>query len=374
MKSALSHSLKRIISPLAVMAAVATPIAGIAQEELKFFNWSDYIGENTIENFEKQTGIKVVADVFDSNEVLEAKLLAGSSGYDVAVPTASFMGRQIQAGAFQKLDKSKLPNLKNIDPELLSYLQNADPGNQYGVPYLWGTTGIGYNKKKVEEVLGKDAPVDSWDLVFKPENMKKLQQCGVMFLDSPDELYPLALNYLGMDPNTRNPKDYALDSPAVKLLDSVRPYVSQFHSSAYISALANGDICVAIGWSGDVIQAQDRAAEADNGVEVEYSIPKEGTQIWFDMLGIPRGAKNIDAALSFINYLMEPEVIADVTNYVAYANPNMKATALQDQEISNNPAIYPSAEVKKRLFTQKLRGPKIDRLMTRLWMQVKTGQ
>ncbi|REG86697.1 extracellular solute-binding protein [Marinomonas pollencensis] len=374
MKSALSHSFKRIISPLAMMAAVATPITGLAQEELKFFNWSDYIGEHTIENFEKQTGIKVVADVFDSNEVLEAKLLAGSSGYDLVVPTASFMGRQIQAGAFQKLDKSKLPNLKNIDPELLSYLQNADPGNQYGVPYLWGTTGIGYNKKKVEEVLGKDAPVDSWDLVFKPENMKKLQQCGVMFLDSPDELYPLALNYLGMDPNTRNPKDYALDSPAVKLLDSVRPYVSQFHSSAYISALANGDICVAIGWSGDVIQAQDRAAEADNGVEVEYSIPKEGTQIWFDMLGIPKGAKNTDAALAFINYLMEPEVIAEVTNYVAYANPNLKATELQDQEISNNPSIYPSAEVKKRLFTQKLRGPKIDRLMTRLWMQVKTGQ
>ncbi|MEL0611583.1 extracellular solute-binding protein [Marinomonas arenicola] len=374
MKSALSHSFKRMISPLAVMAAVATPITGLAEEELKFFNWSDYIGEHTIENFEKQTGINVVADVFDSNEVLEAKLLAGSSGYDVVVPTASFMGRQIQAGAFQKLDKSKLPNLKNIDPELLSYLQNADPGNQYGVPYLWGTTGIGYNKKKVEEVLGKDAPVDSWDLVFKPENMKKLQQCGVMFLDSPDELYPLALNYLGMDPNTRNPKDYALDSAPVKLLDSVRPYVSQFHSSAYISALANGDICVAIGWSGDVIQAQDRAAEADNGVEVSYSIPKEGTQIWFDMLGIPKGAKNMSAALAFINYLMEPEVIAEVTNYVAYANPNMKATALQDQDISNNPSIYPSAEVKKRLFTQKLRGPKIDRLMTRIWMHVKTGQ
>ncbi|WP_133010365.1 polyamine ABC transporter substrate-binding protein [Marinomonas flavescens] len=373
MKNTLSQSFKRMIPPIALMVAVATPVSAFAQEELRFYNWSDYIGEHTIENFEKQTGINVVADVFDSNEMLEAKLLAGSSGYDVVVPTATFMGRQIQAGVFQKLDKSKLPNLKNIDPELLAYLQNADPGNQYGVPYLWGTTGIGYNKKKVEEVLGKDAPVNSWDLVFKPENMKKLQKCGVMFLDSPDELYPLALNYLGKNPNSRNPKDYALDSAGVKLLDSVRPYVSQFNSSAYISALANGDICVAIGWSGDVIQAQDRAEEAGNGVDIGYSIPKEGTQIWFDMLGIPKDAKNVGNALKFINYLMDPKVIADVTNYVAYANPNLKATALQNQDISNNPSIYPSAEVKKRLFTQELRGPKIDRLMTRLWMNVKTG-
>jgi putrescine transport system substrate-binding protein len=374
MKSALFHLLRCTMPQLALMAAVATPVAGFAEEEVKFYNWSDYIGEQTIDNFEAKTGIKVKADVFDSNEVLEAKLLSGNSGYDVVVPTANFMGRQIQAGVFQKLDKSKLPNLKNIDPELLAYLQNADPGNQYGVPYLWGTTGIGYNKAKVEEVLGIDAPVDSWDLVFKPENMKKLQQCGVMFLDSADELYPLVLNYLGKDPNSRDTKDYALDSAGVKLLDSVRPYVRQFHSSAYVSGLANGDVCVAIGWSGDILQAKDRAEEAGNGVEIAYSIPKEGTQIWFDMLVIPKGAKNVDSALTFMNYLMEPEVIADITNYVAYANPNMEATALQDQEISNNPGIYPSAEVRKRLYTQKLRGPKIDRLMTRLWTEVKTGR
>jgi putrescine transport system substrate-binding protein len=355
------------------MSAVI-PVTGFSQEELKFYNWSDYIGEHTIENFEKQTGINVVSDVFDSNEVLEAKLLAGHSGYDVVVPSESLMGRQIQAGVFQKLDKSKLPNLHYIDPQLLAYLQTVDPGNQYGVPYLWGTTGIGYNKKKVEEVLGKDAPVDSWDLVFKPENMKKLQQCGVMFLDSPGDIYPLALNYLGKNPNSRNPKDYALDSPAVKLLDSVRPYVTQFHSSAYLSALANGDVCVAIGWSGDIMQAQDRAKKAGNGVEVGYSIPKEGTQIWFDMLGIPKGAKNTDNALKFINYLMDPQVIAEITNYVVYANPNMKATELQNQEISNNPGIYPPNSVKERLFTHTIRGPKIDRLMTRLWMEVKTGQ
>lgn len=379
MKSAISYSFKNVnvmrwLPPLALAMMAAMPVMGWAQEELKFYNWSDYIGENTIENFEKQTGIKVIADVFDSNEVLEAKLLAGNSGFDLVVPTATFMGRQIQAGVFQKLDKSKLPNFKNIDPQLLSYLQNADPGNQYGVPYLWGTTGIGYNKKKVEAVLGKDAPVNSWDLVFKPENMIKLQKCGVMFLDSPDELYPLVLNYLGKDPNSRDPKDYALNSPGVALLESVRPYVNQFHSSAYISALANGNACVAIGWSGDVLQAKDRAEEAGNGVEIAYTIPKEGTQVWFDMLVIPKGAKNVDGALKFINYLMEPEVIAEVTNYVAYANPNVNATALQDQDISNNPNIYPSEEVKKRFFTQTLRGAKIDRLMSRLWTRVKTGQ
>lgn len=360
--------------PLLACTAVAMPISGFAEEELKFYNWSDYIGEDTIGNFEQQTGVHVIADVFDSNEVLEAKLLAGGSGYDLVVPTASFMGRQIQAGVFQKLDKSKLSNYKNIDPELLSYLEAVDPGNQYGVPYLWGTTGIGYNPAMVKKALGEDAPVNSWDLVFKPENMAKLEKCGVMFLDSPDELYPLALNYLGMDPNSRKAKDYALDSPAAMLLKKVRPYVTQFHSSQYISALANGDACVAIGWSGDVIQAQDRAAEADNGIEVAYSIPDEGTQIWFDMLAIPKGAKNADNAHEFINYLMEPEVIADVTNYVAYANPNLLATELQDQEISNNPGIYPSDEVKERFFTQKLRGAKIERLMTRFWTNLKTGQ
>lgn len=364
----------KTMMPIIASAAITVPMSAVAQEELKFYNWSDYIGENTIAEFEERTGIKVIADVFDSNEVLEAKLLAGGSGYDLVVPTASFMGRQIQAGVFQTLDKSKLPNSKNIDPELLSYLDAVDPGNAYGMPYLWGTTGIGYNPEMVKAALGEDAPVNSWDLVFKPENMAKLQDCGVMFLDSPDELYPLALNYLGMDPNSRNTKDYALSSAPAELLKSVRPYVSQFHSSQYISALANGDICVAIGWSGDVIQAQDRAAEADNGVEVVYSIPEEGTQIWFDMLAIPKGAKNADNAHKFIDYLMEPEVIADITNYVAYANPNMLATALQDQEISNNPGVYPSAEVKERFFTQKLRGAKIERLMTRFWTNLKTGK
>lgn len=366
-----SRTFRRILPMTGLVCAF---VAGAAQAEtLKFYNWSDYIAEDTIDRFEAETGIDVIEDVFDSNEVLEAKLLAGHSGYDLVVPTASFMGRQIKAGVFDKLDKSKLPNLKHIDTKLLSFLEANDPGNQYGVPYLWGTTGIGYNVDKVKDVLGDDAPVDSWDLVFKAENMEKLASCGVMFLDSPDELYPLTLNYVGMDPNSRKQGDYKLDSPAVKVLKDVRPYVNQFHSSQYISALANGDVCVAIGWSGDVIQAQDRAEEAGNGINIEYSIPKEGTQIWFDMLAIPKDAQNKDAAHKFINFLMRPDVIADVSNYVAYANPNLAAKDLQDEEISSNPGIYPSDEVKDRMFAQKIRGIKIERLLTRLWTDIKTS-
>ncbi|RDL45037.1 spermidine/putrescine ABC transporter substrate-binding protein PotF [Marinomonas piezotolerans] len=370
-KSRFTHRLLPVAGVICALGVSATPVMA---QTLKFYNWSDYIAEDTIPNYEAQTGTEVIEDVFDSNEVLEAKLLAGHSGYDLVVPTASFMGRQIQAGVFDTLDKSKLPNLRHIDPELLSFLEAVDPGNQYGVPYLWGTTGIGYNVDKVKEVLGDDAPVNSWDLVFKPENMEKLQACGVMFLDSPDELYPLVLNYLGKDPNSRNPSDYALDSEAVEVLKSVRPYVNQFHSSQYISALANGDACVAIGWSGDVIQAQDRAIEADNGINIEYSIPKEGTQVWFDMLAIPKDAQNKDTAHDFINYLLQPEVIADISNYVAYANPNLDAMDLQDEEVRTNEGIYPPAEVKAKMFAQKVRGMRIERLMVRLWSDVKTGR
>ena len=368
------RKMRRVVPIASLVCALSAGAAPAMAETLKFYNWSDYIAEDTIERFEAETGIDVIEDVFDSNEVLEAKLLAGNSGYDLVVPTASFMGRQIQAGVFDTLDKSKLSNLHRVDTELLSFLEAVDPGNQYGVPYLWGTTGIGYNVDKVKEVLGEDAPVDSWDLVFKPENMEKLQSCGVMFLDSPDELYPLVLNYLGKDPNSRTQSDYALDSEGVELLKSVRPYVSQFHSSQYISALANGDTCVAIGWSGDVIQAQDRAIEAENGINIEYSIPKEGTQVWFDMLAIPKDAKNKDAAHKFIDFLLRPDVIADISNYVAYANPNVDAMDLQDEEIRDNEGIYPPADVKKKLFAQKVRGMRIERLMVRLWTDIKTGR
>jgi len=354
----------------AVFAFVVSGLVSAADRVLHVYNWSDYIAEDTIANFEKETGIKVVYDVFDSNEVLEAKLLAGSTGFDVVVPSASFLGRQIKAGIFQPLDKSRLSNYKNLDKELMARLEVVDPGNQYAIPYLWGTTGIGYNPAKVAAVLGDDAPVDSWDLIFKEEYISKLHACGVAVLDAPIEILPAALKYLGLDPNSKNKKDY---DKAEKLLAKIRPHITYFHSSQYINDLANGDICVAVGWSGDILQAADRAAEADAGVEVMYGIPKEGAAVWFDMLAMPKDAKNVKEAYLFLDYLMRPEVIAGVSNYVAYANGNSASFELIDEEIRNDPGIYPTEAAKPNLYTFEVMPPDIDRIVTRSWTRVKTG-
>ncbi len=343
------------------------------QEVLNFYNWSDYIAEDTLAKFEKETGIKVNYDVYDSSETLEAKLLAGHSGYDLVVPSSSSMGRHIKANIYQALDKSKLPNMKHLDPNLMKAVASQDPGNIHSIPYLWGTTGIGFNVDQVKKILGKDAPVNSWDLVFKPEYIKKLTECGVNFLDSADEIYPLALNYVGQT-NSQKKAHYKKDSDAEKMLKSVRPFVSQFHSSSYINNLANGEICVAVGYSGDILQAQTRAIEAKNGVKIEYSIPKEGTAVWFDMLVIPSDAKNPEAAHKFINFLLRPDIIADITNYVSYANPNLAATKLQDPEISSNPAIYPSQVIMKQLFTLGSRKQKLNKMLNRLWTDLKAGR
>lgn len=345
-----------------------TSMTSFAAEEkvLNIYNWSDYIAEDTIAKFEAETGIKVVYDVFDSNEVLEAKILSGNTGFDLVVPSNDFLGRQAKAGAFQKLDKSKLSNYQNLDPKLMGILADTvDPGNDYSVPYLWGTTGIGYNVEKVKAVLGEDAPVDSWDLVFKPENMEKLSKCGVGFLNAPTEIMAAALNYIGKDPNSTDPNDYKKD--ALALLKEVRPYVTYFHSSQYINDLANGDICVAIGWSGDVLQAADRAAEADNGVEVAYSIPKEGALAWFDLMAIPKEAKHPENAHLFINYLLRPEVIAEISNYVWYANPNPPSRKFIDAEILDDPGIYPTEEAQAKLYSSKMLPHKTSRAMTRAW-------
>ncbi len=354
---------------LALGAAIGfAPAVALSAEEkvLNVYNWSDYIAEDTIEKFEKETGIKVVYDVFDSNEVLEAKILSGNTGFDIVVPSNDFLGRQAKAGAFQKLDKSKLTNYSNLDPKLMGILaETVDPNNDYSVPYLWGTTGIGYNVNKVKEILGEDAPVDSWDLVFKPENMEKLSKCGVGFLNAPTEIMAASLNYLGKDPNSSNPSDYKKD--ALALLKTIRPYVTYFHSSQYINDLANGDICVAIGWSGDVLQAADRAAEADNGVEVAYSIPKEGALAWFDLMAIPKGAKHPENAHLFINFLMRPEIIAEISNYVWYANPNLASREFIDQEILDDPGIYPTPEAQEKLYSSKMLPHKVSRSVTRAW-------
>jgi putrescine transport system substrate-binding protein len=354
-------------------ASAALILTGTAQAEttVHIYNWSDYIGEDTLAEFRKATGIKPVYDVFDSNETLEGKLLAGRSGYDVVVPSNHFLGKQIKAGAFQKLDKSKLPNWSNLDPALLKQLEVNDPGNQYAVPYLWGTNGLGYNVEKVKAALGDDVEIDSWAIVFEPENMQKLSSCGVAFLDSGDEMLPAMLNYLGLDPNTQNPEDYA---KAEAKLAAVRPYVTYFHSSKYVSDLANGNICMAVGYSGDVFQAADRAEEAGKGVEIAYVIPEEGANLWFDMLAIPADSGNVEAAHRFINYLLEPEVIAQVSDYVGYANPNLKAREFMDPDVLADEAVYPPQDVLDKLYISAELPTKVQRLMTRSWTKVKSGQ
>lgn len=357
-------------------AALATAVAGTlsatsafaAEKTVKIYNWSDYIAEDTIPKFQESTSIKVSYDVFDSNEVLEAKVLSGQSGYDIVVPTSDYLARHIKAGAYQKLDKSKIPNWKNLDPELMKNLENYDPSNEYGVPYQWGTTGIGYNVAKVTEVLGEDAPVDSWDLLFDPKYTAKLKSCGIAILDSGSEVLPLALQYLGLDPNSKKAGDY---KKAQELMLKIRDDVTYFHSSRYISDLANGDICVAIGWSGDVFQAAARAEEAENGVEVGYSIPKEGTAMWADMMAIPKDSNNVEEAHAWINYVLEPKPGADITNYVWYGSPNLASKEFIDPEILEHPGIYPPAGTK--LFTFEVLPQKIERVMNRTWTAIKTG-
>lgn len=344
---------------------------GDDDKTLNVYNWSDYIAENTIPDFEKKSGVKVVYDVFDSNEMVETKLLAGSSGYDIVVPTLNFLGRQIQAGVFQKLDKSKIPNLANLDPEMMKRIALQDPGNEYAVPYMWGTTGIGYNVDKVTAAFGNTDVTNSWDLVFKPENIAKLKGCGVTLLDTPSELIPITLNYLGEDPNSQDP---AVIDKAAALLKTIRPYVTNFHSSQYIDSMATGNTCLVVGWSGDIIQARDRAEEAKNGVKIAYSIPKEGAPLWFDMLAIPKDAKHVESANAFINHLLEPQVAADNTNFVSYPNAVPKSTPLVEKAISGDPTIYPPPDVAAKLFTYAIIPPDVDRQYTRIWTQLKTGR
>ncbi|MCL2899921.1 spermidine/putrescine ABC transporter substrate-binding protein PotF [Brenneria tiliae] len=353
-----------------LMAASVT--ASAEQKTLHVYNWSDYIAPDTLQNFQRETGTKVVYDVFDSNEVLEGKLMAGSTGFDLVVPSASFLERQLAAGVFQPLDKSRLPNYKNLDPELLKLIAQHDPDNKYALPYLWATTGIGYNVDKVKAALGADAPLDSWDLVLKPENLEKLKSCGVSFLDAPEEIFATVLNYQGKDANSSQAADYT--GSATELLLKLRPSIRYFHSSQYINDLANGDICVAIGWAGDVMQAANRAKEAKNGVNVHYSIPKEGALAFFDVFAVPADAKNLDAAYEFLNYLLKPDVIANVSNHVYYASANKEAVPLVNEEIRNDPGIYPPADVRAKLFTLKVQSPQIDRTRTRAWTKVKSGK
>ena len=314
--------------------------------------------------------IDQIYDVFDGNDVLETKLLAGGSGYDVVVPTADFLQRQIAAGAFQPLDKSKLSNIGNMWDVIEERTSQYDPGNEYAINYMWGTTGLGVNVGKVTELLGDDAPIGSMDLILKPENMEKLAECGVHFLDAPTEIIPMALQYLGEDPDSQDPDVIA---KAEDVLMAVRPYIQKFHSSEYINALANGEICVAVGWSGDVLQARDRAAEAENGVEIAYNAFAEGSLMWFDQMAIPVDAPNPEAAHAFLNFIMDAENMAAASNYVYYANGNLASQEFLVEDVIGDPAIYPDEATVQNLYTKSPYEPRVQRVVTRLWTKIKSG-
>ncbi|MCF8482468.1 MAG: polyamine ABC transporter substrate-binding protein [Rhodospirillum sp.] len=360
----------RALTGFAVGALFAGQAFAAEEKVLNVYNWSDYIAEDTLAKFEAETGIKVNYDVYDSNELLESKLLAGHSGYDIVVPTDHTFSRLIAAGILQKLDKSKIPNFANLDPTLMDRAANYDPGNDHGIIYMWGTNGLGINVDKVKEVLGEDAPLDSYALLFDPKYADKLATCGIHVLDSASEVFPVARNYLGLDANSESDEDL---EKATELWMGVRSDIQKFHSSEFINALANGDICMAFGFSGDILQAKGRAEEAGNGVNIEYIIPKEGSLVWFDMMGIPADAPHPENAQAFINFILDPQITADISNYVWYANANIKSTALVVEDVRNNPGVYPSAEVMSKLFIQKTATPKYERLRTRSWNKVKTG-
>jgi putrescine transport system substrate-binding protein len=365
----------RLLLILAVIVAAGSgrtgaPAASAGDRVVNFYNWSDYIDPAVIDAFTRDTGITVKYDTFDSNDMLETKLLAGSSGYDVVVPTAYFLERQIKAGVFQKLDKSRLRNLGNVWDEIARRLAAYDPGNLYAVNYMWGTTGIGYDVGRAKAALGPQARIDSWDLVFEPQAIAKFKDCGVHMLDSSDDVLSAALNYLGLDANTNDPAQL---ERAADVLMKVRPFVRKFHSSEYLNALASGEICLALGFSGDIKQAQKRAIEAKNGVDIGYVIPKEGAQLWFDNLAIPRDARHPAEAHALIDFLLRPQIAAKNTNFIAYANGVAASRPFVDAAILQDRGIYPDAATMGHLYTITAHDQKTQRLINRLWTRIKTG-
>ena len=348
---------------------VATGALAGEEKVLNVYNWSDYIGETTIADFEAATGIKVNYDTFDSNEILETKLLVGGSGYDVVVPVSNFLARQIQIGVFRKLDHDALTNFGNLDPELMAKLAVFDPGNAHSVPYTWGTTGIGINDVLVSARM-EDAPWTSWEFIFNPEILSKFADCGVAMIDSPTQVVATALNYLGKDPNSEDLGDLAA---AMDLLAAIRPYIRHFNTDLLINGMASNDLCVVLDWSGDVSQAFLRAEEAGSGAELIYSIPDEGAEVFFDVLAIPADAPHPENAQVFLDFMLKPEVIAEVTNYVYYANANAAARSHVAEEILADPGIYPPAEVQEKLFSLTPRSPKYTRALNRAWAAFKSG-
>ncbi|WP_460109694.1 polyamine ABC transporter substrate-binding protein [Pseudomonas sp. S3_H04] len=354
---------------LAVVVAAASTSAR-ADETVNVSNWNSYIASDTLANFTQTTGIKTTYDIHDSNEVLESKLMTGNTGYDVVSPSNHFLSRLIKAGAIQKLDRAQLPNWKNLDPVLMQKLEVNDPGNQYGYPYMWGTAGIGYNVEKIKAIFGNTDVTRSWKLLFDEDNIKKLSQCGVAFIDNPTQVLPITLNYLGLPPHSHEPEDY---KKAEQALLKIRPYIQYFHASKYISDLANGNVCVVIGFNGDIVQAATSAKEAKNGIDIAYSIPDEGTTLWFDMLVMPKNAPHENNGYAYMNYLLEPKVIANISNSIHYANPNAAAGEFLNPDVRQDSAIYPPNSVMEKLFTVEELPAKIARLTTRLWTKLKTN-
>lgn len=338
--------------------------------KVNIYNWSDFLAPETPREFQQETGIAPVLDVFDDAEVMESKLMAGRSGYDVVVVPDDLLPNFAKAGLLQELDRSKLANWSHLAPELLGKLEVNDPGNRYAVPYMWGTTGIGYNVDKVRELLGENAPVDSWDLIFKQENVAKLSQCGVAMLDAPVEIIPIALHYLGLPSNSKKPEDYA---KAEALMQGIRPHIRYFNSAKFTTDLANGDICVVVGWGGSVYSAKLSAESADNGVKLGYSIPREGAPVWINNLVVLKDAPNPQQAYAFLDYMLRPEVVAKSSNYVGYPNGNQDATALVDAQLRNDPMLYPSTEVMNTLFPLETLPLNLERVRTRVWSRIKNG-
>jgi putrescine transport system substrate-binding protein len=368
----------RFLASLTLSAAIAGFLALVpassarAQDRVvNVYNWTDYIDPTVLEDFTKETGIRVVYDMYDNNEIVETKLLAGRSGYDVVAPSGPFLARLIRAGVFLKLDKSRLTNAGNIWPEIAARLATHDPGNLHAVNYMWGTTGIGINVAKVRERLGPNAPLNSWDLLMKPEFSSKLKDCGIHVLDAPEDIFPGVMKYLGLNPDSKAEADLR---KAADALVKVRGNVRKFHSSEYINALANGEICMAVGYSGDVLQARKRAEEAKNGVEIAYIIPREGALMWFDSFAIPADARNVAEAHAFIDFMLRPAIAARNSNVVSYASGNLPARELVKPEIRNNPGVYPDAATFRLLSTNTTYDDRTQRTVTRLWTRVKTGR
>lgn len=358
----------------AVSAGATKPVEANAPAEEKIVNvysWDNYMDPAVLEAFTKETGIKVVYDTFDSSETLEAKLLTGGSGYDIVVPGSPFLGRQIQAGVFATLDKSKLSNWNNLDPVMTKLLATYDAGNAHAVPFMWGTTGLGMDVNKVRALLGADVELNNWDILFKPENAKKLSSCGISMLDTPGEVEGIALHYLGKSPGSTNEADY---DAAYALLKSIRPYIKHFSNTDLATTLASGESCLVLGWNGDMLQARKTAIEAKNGMDIQYFIPSQGTEVWMDNYAIPADAPHKDNAHQFMNFIMRPEMIAKISNYVNYANPNKAANDLVNKELTGNPNVYPNDELRAKLYGVPVLPANIDRKITRVWTKLKSNQ